>query len=146
MHIEINDDKALMKACDLLHDAKFDLIKMKYDQEGKKWEGIFKREFFEDPTLIESKRKFIIFSRHAFPMAEAVLTLNEVASITVVDKAKIEIFTFNECQQQRGNYRLVFCEDMEILINFVSQPKGYFRDIKLLDEKGSLLTFRDKFL
>ena len=142
--IKISDDKTLMKACDLLHDAKFDLTQMEYDHEGRKWTGVFKREFFEDPTLIETNRKFIIFSRHTFPMVETVLTLDEVANITVSDKAKIEVFTFNECQHQSTKYRLIFCEDMEIVIEFVSQPKGHFRDIKLLDEKGSMLTFREK--
>jgi hypothetical protein len=42
VHIEINDDQTLMKACDLLHDAKFDLVKMKYDQKEKNGRGFQK--------------------------------------------------------------------------------------------------------
>ncbi len=142
--IQIVDEKTLLDACDLLHDSKFDLTKSTYDSKARIWKGTFKREFFEDPTLMTSKRKFIFLTKHIFPMAEASLTIKNVESINVVDKADIEEFTFNECQPEKNAYRLIFCEDMEIELNINGRPNGKFKDIQVLEEKGSLVTFRDK--
>jgi hypothetical protein len=141
IYMEINNEESLLNACDLLHDAYFDLSTMTYNNRERKWLGKFKREFFENPDLIQSRRKFLFFTEHTFPMADTFLSLEQVAKIRINDRARIEIFTFNECRRENGKYVLYFNEAMEMEIKFDGTPRGYLKDTKLLDERGSFLAF-----
>jgi len=139
--VKITDEKSLLNACDLLHDARFELSSVSFDQAKGMWKATFTREFFEDPNLMQAKRAFLIFTRHTFPLAESVLELAGVASQNVEDRSQIGTFMFNECRPVKGAYHLVFCENMEITLVFCQQPAGRLRDLRLLDHKGTYLSF-----
>ncbi len=142
--IEISDETSLLKACDILHDARVDLADATFDAKAGSWRGVFIREFFEDASLI-SERRGIFGTKFSFPMAESVLELDNISSCDVVDKSSIGKYTFNECQATQGKYRFLFCEDMEIVVTFREKPSGQLRDIRLLDERGSYFTLRNPF-
>jgi hypothetical protein len=142
--IEISDESSLLKACDILHDARLDLGEAKPNVETGIWKGIFIREFLEDASLM-FERPGILFATVTFPMAESVLELAGVTGWDVRDRSHIGRYTFSECQPAGGKYRLLFCEDMEILLTFREKPSGRLRDIRLLDERGSFSAIRNPF-
>ena len=143
--IQISDDKSLLEACDILHDARCDLSTYEFDEKAGKWQATFKREFFEDPNLVKHEPRFIIFERHTFPLAESVLTIKGVKNCEIRDKSNIGIYTFNECQIKNNIYRFLFCEDMEMLLTFIRKPEGNLIDKKLLDTKSTMYSFRNPF-
>lgn len=143
--IKITNEKSLLNACDLLHDARCDLSSVNFDQAKGTWRATFTREFFEDPNLMQAKKVLFIFTRHTFPLAESVLELVGVTSQKIEDRSQIGTFMFNECQLVKGAYHLVFCEDMEITLVFRQQPAGRLRDLRLLDRMGTYLSFGNRF-
>jgi len=48
--INISDDKSLLEACDILHDARCDLSTLQVDETNGAWKARFERLFFEDPS------------------------------------------------------------------------------------------------
>jgi hypothetical protein len=142
--IEVTDETSLLRACDILHDARFDVGNAMADMQAGRWTGVFVREFFEDATLL-SELRGIIFTKVTFPMAESVLELGGIADCDVLDSSHLGTYTFSECQSVRGKYRFFFCEGMEIVFTFKEKPTGRLRDIRLLDERGSYLAIRNPF-
>lgn len=142
--IEISDQATLLKACDLLHDARFDLSQAEFDSQSGTWRAFFIREFFEDPNLRRDHPIFI-FTRITFPMAECVLELSGVSGYEVQDRSMIGTFTFNECRLDGTCYRFDFCENMDLSFHFDGKPGGKFKDLKPLDEQGAMWAFRNPF-
>jgi hypothetical protein len=142
--IDICDEKSLLNACDILHDARFDLGSAKFDAQVATWNAIFIREFFEDATLV-TERRGIVFTSFTYPMAESVLELDGVADYSVRDRSHIARHTFSECQVRRGKCRLFFCEGMEIVLTFKERPSGCLRDVRLLEEHGARRVLRNPF-
>lgn len=140
--IDIADENSLLRACDILHDARFDLSTARFDELAGRWQAMFVREFFEDLSLLR-RRRFLFLSWYTFPMAETTLQLSEITSYHINDRSQIGTYSFNECRPQRGSYRLAFCEDMEISMTFRDKPEGKLQDIKLLDERGSYWAIGD---
>jgi len=136
--IEITDDASLLEACDILHDARCDLSTLHVDLENGVWNAIFEREFFEDPGVMTHERKLLVFTKTTFPLAETELTLSGVKSYQIEDRAKIEIFMFNECQIEGNVATLYFCEDMKMTIEFENKPQGKLVDLRLLDKTGNM--------
>ena len=145
VRIQIHDDASLLEACDLLHDARCDLSTYKFDEENGIWQATFEREFFEDSNLVKSEPRFIILKKHTFPLAESVLTIKGVKNCEIRDKSNIGIYTFNECEIKDNIYMFLFCEDMEMLLTFISKPEGSLIDKRLLDTKSSIYSFRNLF-
>ncbi len=143
--IEISDDKSLLHACDLLHDASCDISNYKFEEKTGLWQAVFEREFLEDPDLLTSKPKFIIFAKHLSPLAESILILKRVKSCNIIDKSHIGTYMFNECQVQAEEYRFLFCEDMEMIITFEDKPQGMLIDKKLLNKTISMYSLRNPF-
>lgn len=108
------------------------------------WSGVFIREFFEDASLI-SERRGTIFTTLTYPMAESILELRGITGWDIVDRSRIGTYTFNECQAGRGEYRFLFCEDMEIIVTLREKPSGRLRDVRLLDERGSFFALQNPF-
>lgn len=142
--IQIQDQVSLLEACDILHDARFDLSKAKFDAQTGVWSAVFIREFFEDPALMQEQDRLLV-TRFTFPMAECTLELSGLKGCDVQDRSRIGTYTFNECQPSANGYRLVFCENMEIVFTVHGEPKGKLRDVKLLNELGSYWSFRNPF-
>jgi len=138
--IDIVDEQTLLKACDLLHDAKFDKSDMQIDRDAGVLTAIFEREFFEDPDLMQHERKWWFFIKTTFPIAKTQLTLRDISSIKEEDKSKIGKYMFNECKMKNNIATLWFCEDMKIIVEFNDKPRGKFADIELLDKTGNMLT------
>ena len=136
--IDITDKASLLEACDILHDARCDLSTLHVDLDNGVWKATFEREFFEDPSVMTHKRKLFVFTKTTFPLAETELTLSGVKSYEIKDKARIAIFTFNECQIEKNVASLYFCEDMKMTIEFNDRPQGKLVDHKLLDKTGSM--------
>lgn len=142
--IDITDETSLLQACDILHDARFDLGKAMSDVLAGTWSGVFIREFFEDESLM-SESPGLFFTKLTYPMAESVLQLSGIANCDVRDRSRIGISTFNECQPSHGEYRFVFCEGTEIVFTFKEKPTGRLHDVRLMDERGSHLALRNPF-
>jgi len=142
--IDICDEMSLLKACDILHDARFDPSNAKFDVPTATWRAAFIREFFEDPSLM-SERSGIIFTTFTYPMAESVLELRGITDLKTSERSNIGVYNFNECQVSRGKCRLLFCESMEIVVTFGEKPSGSLRDIRLLDEHRSYCVWRNPF-
>jgi hypothetical protein len=138
LDIAIQDDESLLTACDYLHDSVLDLSKVQYNEAEGTWQAPFEREFLEDPSKIERKRKCLIFSKVSFPVVHSVLTLEGVKTCRVEDKSKIQRYMFNECRVKDGMYRFVFCENMTIYITFSEKPAGNLKDQHFLEEKKSI--------
>jgi hypothetical protein len=145
VQIEIGDHESLMKACDLLHDARFDLAGLEMDQEAGSWNASFEREYFEDAGLLLSRRRLLVFTKYTFPFVMSRLVLREVASCGIEDKSRIGTYTFNECRLKDKAYELVFCEDMKMTIQFKDRPCGELRDLSLLSKKGAFLALGSPF-
>ena len=136
--IDITDDASLLEACDILHDARCDLSTLHVDRDNGVWKATFEREFFEDPSVMTHERKLFVFTKTTFPLAETELTLGGIKSYEIEDKARIEIFTFNECRIEKNVATLYFCEDMKMTIEFNERPQGKLVDLSLLDKTGSM--------
>jgi hypothetical protein len=145
IQIEITDHESLMNACDLLHDARFDLAGLEMDREAGSWNASFEREYFEDASLLQSRRRLLLFTKYTFPLVMSKLVLREVASCGIEDKSRIGTYTFNECRLKDKAYELVFCEDMKMTIRFKDRPYGELRDLSLLSKKGSFLALGSPF-
>lgn len=145
VRIEIRDNDSLLEACDILHDARFDLSTLHVDEEGGVWNGRFEREFFEDPGLMNYQPKLFIFDKATFPLADSELTLNGIKSYSIEDKSRIGIYHFNECEITGEVVTLLFCEDMKMILTFQDKPQGRLVDHKLLDKMGSFYLFRNPF-
>ena len=143
IQIDIRDKASLLKACDLLHDAKFDMDLSKWDNESGVWSACFEREFFEDKRLCSLDKDWIVLKKYSFPLCDTFLELRNVKTLTCIDKSRIGIYTFNECVPNDGGYDFYFCEDMTISLRFAGSPSGIFRDRKLLDTRGAFWSFRD---
>ena len=143
--IDIVDDKSLLKACDILHDAYCDLSTVKYDESAGTWRAVFEREFFENPELMTFEPKFLFFHKVTFPMVKAEFTLEGIKTYKIEDRSNIQIYSFNECQVQNNIYRFFFNEDMEIIFALKDTPKGKLTDKELLEKKGSLFKWRNLF-
>jgi hypothetical protein len=142
---DIVDDKSPLYACDLLHDAKFDLDKFTYNKEQGICHFYFEREFFEDKTLMKYEPKLFIFTKATFPLAESELILQNIDRIKIRDGSKIGIYTFNECRISKNKYLMNYCEDMDIEIIFKEYPKGKFLDNNLLNKQGTMWFFKNSF-
>jgi len=145
LDIAIQDDKSLLEACNFLHDGCLDISKIQYDETEGTWQAPFEREFLEDPSKIEYKRKYLIFSNVSFPIVHSVLTLKGVKTCRIEDKSKIQKYMFNKCRIKDGKYCFIFCEDMSIYITFSEKPAGNLKDHYFLEEKKSFLTIRKPF-
>ena len=143
--IDIKNDESLLEACDILHDAKFDISQLQVDENAGVWRGRFEREFFEDPSLIKHESKFLILVKGTFPLADSELRLDGVKSYEIQDKSKIGIYTFNECKIVDGVATLFFCEDMKMIVTFRGCPSGSLIDHKLLDKRSAFYFFRNPF-
>lgn len=145
VQIEISDHGSLMKACDLLHDAQCDISSITFNADLGSWKATFKREFFEDPTLMQHEPRLFIFTKHTFPLITSQLSLDGVTACKIEDKADIGTYMFNECRLNDQAYVLWFCEDMKITLTFAGTPRGQLRDLNRLEEKVSYFTFRNPF-
>jgi hypothetical protein len=145
VQLEIRDDDSLMKACDLLHDARCDVSSAALDRNVGRWTALFQRECFEDPDLMQAEPRLFIFTKHAFPFVLSELSLCDVASCEIQDRAHIGTYMFNECRLNGRTYELFFCEDMKIILKFQDKPRGQLCDLNLLEEKGSFFTLRNPF-
>lgn len=136
--INITDDASLLEACDILHDARFDLSTLHRDRDGSIWKATFEREFFEDPDLMTRERKLFFFTKTTFPMAETELTLTGLKSYRIEDNSRIRFYSFNKCQITGNVATLLFCENMKIIIEFEGRPQGTLVDLQLLDKTGAM--------
>ena len=143
VQVDIADEASFLKACDYLHDASFDLSAVHLDRKAGEWKGIFHREFHEDRELIKrtSRRVLLFFRRYEIPLVESELLLSGVRGVEVADRSKIGRYTFNEARRHGQAWRMVFCEDMEILVSFGGGPRGVLRDTRFLDEHRSGIVF-----
>ncbi|MHC4504978.1 MAG: hypothetical protein ACYTFI_16865, partial [Planctomycetota bacterium] len=143
LQLEIDDEASFLAVCDRLHDASFDLSAMHHDSEAGEWKGLFHRESREDPELIRrtSRRVLLFFRRYDIPLVESELLLSGVRHAEVTDRSKIGRYTFNEARRHGQSWRMVFCEDMEILVTFGAGPRGVLRDTRILDKHGSGIVF-----
>lgn len=141
--VDITDEASFLKACDCLHDASFDLSAVHLDREAGEWKGIFHREFREDPEPIKrtSRRVLLFFRRYEVPLVESALLLSGVRHVEVTDRSRIGRYTFNEARRHGKAWRMIFCEDMEILVSFGGGPHGVLRDTRFLDEHRSGIVF-----
>jgi len=140
----IEDAKSLAAACDVLHDATMDLESVEFDEGSGNWSATFKREFFEAPELARLERKILWFRKYSFPYCRSRLEFSNVISHSVDDKAKIQIFPFNEVNEsQDGSFVFDFCEGMSITLKFSGPPKGILRDLEILEERGSIWGWHD---
>jgi len=142
--IDIGDDASLLDACDILHDARCDLAHLEVDLDNGIWKARFQREFFEDPDLMTHERKLLFFVKSTFPMADTEFTLTGLKNYRIEDNANIGVFTFNEVQIAGNVARLLFCEDMRMIVEFEGPPQGKLVDLRLLDKRGSMWTTRVK--
>jgi hypothetical protein len=142
--IDICDKTSLLKACDLLHDARFDCTHAEFHGQAAIWRAVFIREFFEDASLV-SEQCGIIFTTLTYPMVESILELRGVTGCDTRDRSGIGSYTFNECQVSHDKYRFLFCENMEVVITFAGKPSGSLRDVRLLDERRSCSVLRNPF-
>ncbi len=145
VQLEITDQDSLIKACDLLHDARCDSSTVEMDLTKGFWTISFEREFFENPNLMQTKLCFFILTKHFFPLITSKLTFYNVLSYQIEDKSHIGKYMFNKCQIKDDIYELSFCEDMRMLLKFKNKPSGELRDLHLLQKKGSFFTFRNPF-
>jgi len=145
VQLEIRDHDSLMKACDLLHDARCDVSTIALDRSAGSWTALFRREFFEDPELMQAEPRLFILTKHTFPLVSSQLTLHDFTSYEIEDRSHIGTYMFNECRLIGDTYHLWFCEDMRIILRFRDKPHGELRDLNLLGEKGSFFTFRNLF-
>lgn len=143
--ININDGESLLEACELLHDARIDLSTICHDEQNETWCGTFERGFFEEPSLMTRKRRFLIFEKVLFPLVESKLTLSGVKRIDIHDASQIGIYMFNECKLDNGVATLIFCEDLEMEITFSDKPHGALIDQKALDKQGVIWIIRNPF-
>jgi hypothetical protein len=142
LEINISDQKSLEEVFDLLHDSCLELKSLAYKQNEQRLEAIFQREDFEN---VIHKRKFVIFTKTISPLIECRLILEQVKSPEIKDKSNIGIYTFNECKFNKGKLILLFCEDMEICIEFTGQIRGSLQDLRKLDKKSSPIYMIDPF-
>lgn len=145
VNIQIEDEKSLLEACDLLHDARCDLSTLEVNESEGTWCVKFEREFFEDPTLMKSAPFLFIFTKYTFPHVESQLKLKGIKNYKIIDKSNIGTYTFNECQRHNKVYKLLFCENMEMEITFGEHPSGQLNDLTLLNKEGSYTSFRNPF-
>ena len=143
LSIDIDDEASFLKVCDYLHDASFDLSAMHFSPETGEWKGIFHRESHEDRELIKrtSRRVLLFFRRFEIPLVESELLLSGVRRVEVSDRSKIGHYTFNKARRHEQAWRMIFCEDMEILVSLDDGPRGVLRDTRLLDEHRSGIVF-----
>ncbi|KPL07456.1 hypothetical protein AMJ85_09480 [candidate division BRC1 bacterium SM23_51] len=143
--VEITDELSFYEACDILHDARFDLARTVYLPEEKRWTAIFSREYFEGKGAVEEDRKFLIFRHYTFPLVESVLTLHSVCDLKVKDRAGINEFTFNEVAKIKDHYDLLFCENLRIRLRFDDEPRGELKDTRFLERQGGFWTLGKYF-
>lgn len=128
----IHDQKSLEEAFDLLHDARFDLESLTYDENAGRVDAIFQREDFE---AVMYKRRWLVFTQIIMPLIECRFTLATVSAPQIHDKAKIRFYTFNECKMDQNKLTLTFCENMKIVLEFRGQIKGILQDLRKSDKK-----------
>jgi hypothetical protein len=145
VHIEIRDHDSFMEACDLLHDAGFDLSALEVDTNIGSWKASFEREFFEEPSLMRSESRLIVFTKRTFPLISSQLTLQDVASYEIKDQSGIGRYSFNVCHFNGSAYELWFCENMRMIVRFKDKPHGELRDLNLLAKEGSFFALRNPF-
>jgi len=136
--IDIIDNESLLKTCDILHDAYCDLSTVEYDENNGRWKGIFEREYFEDPKLVELEPRFLFFHKVSFPIAKSGLNLEGIKAYKIVDKSNIQIYSFNECEIKKNVYYFIFNESMEMNFTFKEAPEGNLVDQELLSKRGSI--------
>ncbi len=141
LSIDIHDEASFVAICDHLHDAECCLSEVRYDQAAGTWTVTFAREFLEDPNLIERRRTCLVFTRLAFPKVESVLSLSGVKAYEVIDNARIDTFIFNKCMPDDGAYRCLSATGDEMIFTFSGEPTGSLRDVRLLGEQGSYITW-----
>jgi hypothetical protein len=145
VRIDIIDNESLLKACDILHDAYFDLSTVEYDENNGIWKAIFEREYFENSKTMQTEQKFLFLTKVTFPLAKSELSLGGIKTYKIEDRSNIRIYSFNECQVKKHIYKFLFNEDMEITITFQDKPKGSLVDQELLDKKGSYYRWSNPF-
>ncbi len=135
--IEINDFESLLKACDLLHDARCELSLLQFNETEGILKARFEREFFEDKELIKTKSILFGFAKTTYPVAGSELILKGIKSFKTDDKSQVGKYTFNECKVTGNTITLSFCEDMNIILSFIDRPNGSLTDHKLLEKEVS---------
>ncbi len=144
--VQIHDQATLTEACDLLHDASFDLSSAQFDRDACEWRGVFHREL-HDRELIKktSRRVLLLFRRYKIPLVESELRLSGVRDVEVSDRSRIGNYTLNKVSSKGDRLRLIFCEDMEIALYLRkgsrNRPAGKLTDSRLLGEYRSGLAF-----
>jgi hypothetical protein len=131
IEIEIINKSSLLAACDILHDAYFDLSKMRFNRTKRTWSGLFQREFFEDDILNKREKRLLFFTKYSYQLCDCTLELSNVSNCKYIDKSNIGIYMFNECIANNDTYKFQFCEDLEIAITFSEIPKGKLKYIQL---------------
>ncbi len=142
---DIEDNASLLEACDLLHDARFDLSTLQVDINAGIWKAGFEREFTEDETLLKHELKMFIFEKTTFPLADSELILTGIRNYIIEDKSGIEIYQFVECRIAGFAATLFFAENMKIILEFQNKPNGSFIDHRLLNKEASVYCFRNPF-
>ncbi len=145
VRLDIKDRASLMEACELLHDARCCLSTVEFDRNVGSWKASFDREFLEDPDLIESQPRLLIFAKRTYPFVSSEFVLKGLASYDLADNADIGTYTFNVCRIIGSSYEFWFNEGMKMILRFKDKPRGELRDLKVLPTKGSCYVFRNPF-
>ncbi|HVP35359.1 MAG TPA: hypothetical protein VMT04_00050 [Terriglobales bacterium] len=142
--IIINSEKILLKAFDILHDAACYENDIKYDSKTEALDIIFEREFFEDPSKINTRPALLIFEKVEFPIVKSNLHLEGLDFYRIHSKDKsLKTHSFNECKIKPNRFLLYFNEVLEIEIGFKSSIIGSLKDIEFVEgKKVSSIQFR----
>ncbi len=128
-----------------MHDARFEVSLISFNNNVGLWKGRFEREFLEDKELITNESKLIIFNKVTVPLIDSELTLKGIKNYKINDKSKINRYTFNECKIVNNIVVFKFCEDMDITLIFEDEPRGRLIDFGLLNTKSTFYHFRNPF-
>lgn len=142
---EICDEASLLRVCDVLHDASFNLELACFDAATGAWRGPFIRPFLENRDLI-SERRGLLWTKVTFPLVACSLELDGITHFEVVDGSRIGTFTFIDGTAKAGEYRLRFAKDMEIRMGFLSTPHGRLKDIEILEGQTGSFFAHGSFL
>ncbi len=143
LDIKINSKETLFEACDYLHDAR--MTSNNLAEDGSAWTATFEREYFEDKSLINSHRRFLIFRKIVFPLIETTLTISGIRKINNFRPDDDFDYMFNEVSyDEKSNvYRFLFCENYSFEMEFDNLPSGNMKDMETIDKQGSFWTIGD---
>ena len=138
----IVDEASFHNVCGILHDARFDLSTMLFDEVPASWSGVFERECWDDAEGRREEGHSLWMRRWSCPVAECRLELRGTVSCEVVDRSRIGIYTFSDCQSKTPDtVTLHFMEDMWIRLHFAAAPTGSLTDLRTLERRARVWTW-----